>query len=63
MARHEKFKHKMFLVLWPSFSLHCALRICIMHWPDLPHQQKYLLSLYKEHILASARQLLKDNIP
>ena len=49
MARQEKFEHKMFLVLWPSLSLHCVLRICVMHRPDLPHQQKYLLSRYKEH--------------
>ena len=63
MARQEKFEHKMFLVLWPSLSLHCVLRICVMHRPDLPISRNTCSAVIKSTILASARQLLKDNIP
>ena len=48
-----KFKHKkMFSGLWPPLSPHCASCICIRHWPNLPHQQKYLLNHKEQHSLS-----------
>ena len=46
-----------FGLLSPPYYVLC---ICIRHWPNLPHQQKFLLT-HKEQLLL--RQLLKDNIP
>ena len=35
---------KNFLCLWPLSPHYCALCTCIIHWPNFPHQQKYLLN-------------------
>ena len=63
MARQEKFKQKIFSALRPPFSSHCALYICIMHGPNLPHRQKYLLNHKSDVLLASIRQFLQYNSP
>ena len=45
VARSENFKHeKFFSALWPLFSPHRALSMCIRDPPNLPLWQKYLLN-------------------
>ena len=45
MSRQEKF----FPDLWPPLITHSALCTCIMHHPNFPHQQEYLLNHEEQH--------------
>ena len=60
IASQEKNQtQKIFSVLWPPLSCHCALCICIRHRPDLSICRNTCSTIQSNILLVPTRQFLK----